>query len=126
MKARSTASAGSIASLAMLIGASSWAAIDLPDTKEGMIAPGREHRTAWDLYKAFEAQAENGGRAPNPMPDWTGVYTRGGIIFNFDPDQGRNRLPTAKLTPEFQKRLEEKLDRIARDVEYDPLSECAP
>jgi hypothetical protein len=32
------------------------------------------------------------------MPDWTGVYTRGGIIFNFDPDQGRGP-PTAKLTP---------------------------
>ena len=114
------------AAAASICAASAWAGIDLPQTKEEMIELGREHRTAWDLYKAFEAQADNGGRAPNPLPDWTGVYTRGGIIFNFDPDQGRNRLPTAKLTPEFAKRLTDKLDRIERGIEYDALSECAP
>ena len=107
-------------------GAPSWAAIELPSNKEGMIALGREHRTAWDLYKAFEGQAANGGRAPNPLPDWTGVYSRGGNIFNFDADQGRNPMPTAKLTPEFEKRLTDKLDRIARGIEFDALSECAP
>ncbi len=102
------------------------AAIALPAAKEQLIELGRKHRTAWDLYKAFEGQAENGGRAPATMPDWSGVYTRGGVIFNFDPDQGTNRLPTAKLTPEFQKRLTDKLDRIARDIEFDALSDCAP
>ena len=48
------------------------------------------------------------------------------MLFDFDPDQGRNRLPTAKLTPEYEKRLLDKLDRIERGVEFDPLSNCAP
>jgi hypothetical protein len=34
--------------------------------------------------------------------------------------------PTAKLTPEYQKRLDEKLDRVKRGVEFDPLSNCEP
>jgi hypothetical protein len=102
------------------------AAIELPTDKQQLSALGRQHRTAWDLYKAFEAQAENRGRAPARMPDWSGVYTRGGVIFNFDPDQGFNAKPTARLTPEFQRRLDEKLERIAKDIEFDPLSECDP
>ena len=35
-------------------------------------------------------------------------------------------MPTAKLTPEYEKRLLDKLDRIERGVEFDPLSNCAP
>jgi hypothetical protein len=103
------------------------AAIELPEDKEALIALGREHRTAWDLYKAFEEQAGGGQRLSwNELPDWSGIYSRGGIIFNFDPDQGRNRMPTAKLTPEYERRLVEKLDRIERGIEFDELSNCAP
>ena len=107
--------------------ASALAAIRLPATKAEMIELGRQHRTAWDLYKAFEQQA-NGGKklSAAELPDWSGVYTRGGAIFNFDPDQGRDRLPTAKLTPEYEKRLLDKLDRIERGIEFDALSNCAP
>jgi hypothetical protein len=104
-----------------------YAAIDLPQDKAQLTALGRQHRTAWDLYKAFEQQASGGQRLrAEQLPDWSGVYSRGGAIFNFDPDQGRSRLPTAMLTPEYEKRLLDKLDRIARDIEFDNLSNCAP
>jgi hypothetical protein len=105
----------------------SFAAIKLPADKAGLIELGRQHRTAFELYKAFAAEA-NGGRrlSPAALPDWTGVYSRQGILFNFDQDQGRERLATAKLTPEYQKRLVDKLDRIASGIEFDNLSNCAP
>jgi hypothetical protein len=103
------------------------AAIKLPATKAEMTELGRQHRTAWDLYKAFEQQAGGGKKlTASELPDWSGIYTRGGAIFNFDPDQGRERLPTAKLTPEYEKRLLDKLDRIQRGIEFDELSNCAP
>jgi hypothetical protein len=103
------------------------AAIELPTDKEALIALGREHRTAWDLYKAFEAQAGGGQRLTwTNLPDWSGIYTRNGIIFNFDPDQGTDRMPTAKLTPEYERRLIEKLERIDQGIEFDELSNCAP
>ena len=88
--------------LGTLPAAASFAAIELPTEKAALIALGEQHRTAWDLYKAFEAQA-NGGQRLNParLPDWTGIYSRSGVLFNWDQDQGRNRMPTAKLTPEY-------------------------
>ena len=99
----------------------------LPADKEGMIELGRQHATAWDLYQYFLAEADGGDRpGAADMPDWSGVYSRGGIIFNFDPDQGTSPEPTAKLTPEYERLLAEKLDRLARGIEFDPLSECAP
>ena len=105
----------------------SSAAIQLPATKAELTALGREHRTAWDLYKALEKQANGGQRLRgDQLPDWTGIYSRNAIIFDFDPDQGTNRLPTAKLTPEYEKKLLDKLDRIERGIEFDPLSNCAP
>jgi hypothetical protein len=60
------------------------------------------------------------------LPDWTGVYSRSGVLFNWDQDQGRNRMPTAKLTPEYEKRLVTKLDNIEKSIEFDNLSNCAP
>src|SRR5262245_23082555 len=111
----------------MLTAASALAAIELPADKAALIALGKEHRTAWDLYKAFETQAKGGQRLnPARLPDWTGVYSRSGVLFNWDQDQGRNRMPTAKLTPEYEKRLVTKLDNIAKGIEFDNLSNCAP
>ena len=63
---------------------------------------------------------------PARLPDWTGVYSRSGILFNWDQDQGRNRMPTAKLTPEYERRLVTKLDNIEKGIEFDNLSNCAP
>jgi hypothetical protein len=92
-----------------------------------MTALGRNHRTAWDLYKDFEKQANGGQRLTGQqLPDWSGTYTRDPLSLNFDPDQGFGGLPTAKLTPEYDKRLRDKLDRIKNHIEFDPLSNCAP
>jgi hypothetical protein len=116
-----------VAVLGVSAAAASFAAIQLPTDKAGLIALGVQHKTSWDLYKALERQA-NGGQRLNParLPDWTGVYTRSGVLFNWDQDQGRNRMPTAKLTPEYERRLVTKLDNIEKGVEFDNLSNCAP
>jgi hypothetical protein len=117
-----------LAGLCTALPVSVRAAIKLPATKAEMAELGRQHRTAWDLYKAFRDEAKGGKElAANELPDWSGVYTRAvPVLFDFDPDQGRERLPTAKLTPEFEKRLLDKLDRIDRGIEFDNLSNCAP
>jgi hypothetical protein len=96
--------------------------------KQAKIDLGIEHKTAWGLYQHFLAEA-NGGRELTwqAVPDWSGVWTRAGDIFFFDQDQGAmNALPTAKLTPEYEKMLVDKLDRIDRGIEFDPLSAGEP
>ncbi len=68
-------SAGQLANVAVaLLGVgttvASFAAIQLPADKPALIALGVQHKTAWDLYKAFQQQA-NGGQRLNParLPD---------------------------------------------------------
>jgi hypothetical protein len=90
-----------------------------------MIALGIEHKTAAALYDYFKKEANNGvPLTPRTIPDWTGVWTRGAFL-NWDPDQGSGP-PTAKLTAAHARLLREKLDRISRGVEFDPLSNCEP
>ena len=116
-----------VAALGTLTAAASFAAIELPTDKAALIALGEKHRTAWDLYKDFEQKAKGGQRLnPARLPDWTGIYSRSGVLFNWDQDQGRNRMPTAKLTPEYERRLVTKLDNIQKGIEFDNLSNCAP
>src|SRR5688572_8812388 len=81
------------ATLGIFAAGAAFAAIELPTDKAALIALGKEHRTAEDLYKAFQTAA-NGGQRLNParLPDWTGVYSRSGVLFNWDQDQGRNRM----------------------------------
>jgi hypothetical protein len=87
------------ATLGILMAGAALAAIQLPTDKAALIELGKEHRTAWDLYKAFEAQASGGQRLNAArLPDWTGVYSRSGILFNWDQDQGRNRPGCAMAT----------------------------
>jgi hypothetical protein len=96
-------------------------------TKERMMALGKQHKTAADLYDALKKQAGGGKRlAYTSLPDWTGVYTRsrGGIAY--DPDQKPGAPSTARLTPEFQKRLEKRIDDANRGIEWDPISTCSP
>ena len=103
------------------------AAVSLPATKAEMTALGRTHRTAWDLYKDFQGQANGGQRLKGEqLPDWSGTYTRDPPGLYFDIDQGRNPAPPAKLTPEYDKRFHDKLDRVKNKIEFDPLSNCAP
>jgi hypothetical protein len=96
--------------------------------KQARIDLGKQHETAWDLYQHFLTEAGGGEELTwETVPDWSGVWTLDGNIFLFDQDQGSmNALPTAKLTPEYEKRLLDKLDRIDRGIEYDPLSAGEP
>jgi len=89
---------------------------------------GLRHKTAWDLYQAFRQEASGGQRLTlNEAPDWTGLWvwnsTRG---FLFDPDTPQGVMTTAKLTPEYQRKLDDELARIDKGIEYDPISSCAP
>jgi hypothetical protein len=96
--------------------------------KARMTALGVEHRTAHALYEHLKTQA-NGGQALTwaKVPDWTGIWTREASPFFWDPDQASpTALPTAKLTPEHERLLRAKLDKVSRGIEFDPLSNCEP
>ena len=96
--------------------------------KQAMIDLGIEHGTARGLYDHFRGEADGDGTlAWEDVPDWSGVWTRETFVFFWDGDQGTmDTLPTARLTPEYERRLIEKLDRIAQGIEYDPLSAGEP
>lgn len=89
---------------------------------------GLQHETARDLYQFLRQEADGGtGLSWDDMPDWTGLWTweaRGG--FKFDPETPPDVLTTAPLRPEFERRLEEEIERVQNGVEYDPISSCAP
>jgi hypothetical protein len=96
--------------------------------KQRMTALGIEHKTARALYEHFKQDA-NDDQALTwaKVPDWTGIWTREASPFFWDPDQGSpTALPTAKLTPEHERLLRDKLDKIGRGIEFDPLSNCEP
>jgi len=96
--------------------------------KQRMIDLGIEHGTARALYDHFKQEA-SGGKPLTwaKVPDWTGIWTREAQPFFWDPDQtSMTALPTAKLTPEHERLLREKLDKVAKGIEFDPLSNCEP
>ena len=96
--------------------------------KQRMTALAVEHKTARALYEHFKKEASN-GRALiwTSVPDWTGIWTREASPLFWDPDQGSpTALPTAKLTPEHERLLRDKLDKVNRGIEFDPLSNCEP
>ena len=97
-------------------------------TKEQNAALGRQHKTAWDLYQALKAEAKGGQTlAAATMPDWSGVYSRPADKgFTFDPDTPPGVLTTAKLTSEYQAKLEKRVADVKRGIEWDPISTCAP
>ena len=98
----------------------------VPADRDGKIALGREHESAWDLYQTLLERA--GGGTPlsrGDMPDWTGLWTRVGNPF-FDPEQDFSELTTANLTPEARAELEQRRARSAQGIEYDPISDCSP
>src|SRR5262249_49802129 len=91
-----------VMALATYVPTAARAALNLPASKAEMAALGRTHRTAWDLYKDFEKQANGGQRLKgDQLPDWSGTYTRDPPGLYFDIDQGRNPAPPAKLTPGY-------------------------
>jgi hypothetical protein len=97
-------------------------------TKEQQAELGRQHKTAWDLYQALKAEAKGGQTlTASTVPDWSGVYSRPADKgFTFDPDLPAGVLTTAKLTPEFQAKLEKRVADVKRGIEWDPISTCAP
>lgn len=93
--------------------------------KEEMRELGRQHGSAWLLYQGLKEAAGGGERLSwDELPNWSGLYTktRGGL--KFDPDQLDGGLPTAKLTPKYEKILMATIEKRARNIEYDPLSQC--
>jgi hypothetical protein len=111
--------------MALLIG--TMDAQDAGDTRERMADLGRRHRTAWDLYQALKRDANGGRRLKiTTVPDWSGVYTRARGGITYDPDQPQGGPPTAKLTPEYQKRLLQRIEMADKGVEWDPISTCSP
>jgi hypothetical protein len=102
----------------------------IPDrTKEQNIELGRQHKTAFELYQALREEAKGGQPLTwTTLPDWSGIYSRplNANLFAFDPDQPKDGLPTAKLTPEFQAKLMKRIEEVKRGIEWDPISTCAP
>jgi hypothetical protein len=100
---------------------------DPAQRKARMTELGLQHKTAADLYRALEQEADGGRRLNwNSMPDWSGVYTRARGGITFDPDQRPGTPPTAKLTPEYQGRLLKRIELANQGIEWDPISTCAP
>jgi hypothetical protein len=97
-------------------------------TREQNIELGRQHKTAEDLYNALKQEAKGGKKLEwNRLPDWSGVYSRPlDKGFAFDIDQPKDVPTSAKLTPEFQAKLTKRLDDLKKDIEWDPISTCAP
>ncbi len=94
--------------------------------KQAMIELGLQNETAWDLFQTLRSQAEGDGRIGwNEVPDWQGLYMRQ-FNLRFDVDQTPDQLTTAKLTPEYEARLIEKIRLANQGIEYDPISDCRP
>ncbi len=97
------------------------------DDRNAMMQLGKKHPNAVSLFNALREDARRRHTlSPATVPSWLGLYTRAGFILNFDSDQAPTARASAKLTPEFEKRYNEKLALLASGVEYDPLSSCAP
>jgi hypothetical protein len=127
-RAASSAILAVSAAVAFVAGAQQSAPSAPSAEKQRMTQLGIEQKTAAALYAYFKQRA-NGGQSLTwkSVPDWTGIWTREASPFFWDPDQTSvTALPTAKLTPPFEKELREKLDRVNRGIEFDPLSNCEP
>ena len=91
-------------------------------------ALGKRYRSAEALYDALREKAGGGDTLTRAAaPDWSGVWSRPiEHIGFFDSTQDKSQPPTAKLTPEYQAKLDEKRAKIAQGLEYDPLGRCDP
>ncbi len=91
-------------------------------------APAQEYRNSTEHFEALKRAAKGGTKLTfDKLPDWTGVWTRapgGGL--KFDPAQPSLAQTTAQLTPEFARKHKEKLERVAKGIEWDPISNCIP
>jgi hypothetical protein len=98
----------------------------VPVERDGKVALGREHDSAWALYQTLLARADGGQPlSPSDMPDWSGLWTRTGRPF-FDPEQNFDQITTANLTPEALAEITRRRELSAQGIEYDPISDCGP
>jgi len=91
-------------------------------------ALAQEYRNSTEHFEALKRQHKGGTKmTADRLPDWTGIWTRApGIGLKFDPAQPSLQQTTAQLTPEFAQRHKEKLERVAKGIEWDPISSCIP
>lgn len=97
--------------------------------RDAMVALGKQHATAEALYAHLKEQA-NGGTplAWQALPDWSGVYSMdfGQSGLAYDTSQRPGQLPPARLIPEQQAILEERVKQAGQGIEFDPLGRCEP
>jgi len=91
-------------------------------------APAQEYRNSTEHFEALKRAAQGSTKLTwDKLPDWTGVWTRApGIGLKFDPAQPSLQQTTAQLAPEFARKHKEKLERVAKGIEWDPISNCIP
>ncbi|MGZ3274994.1 MAG: hypothetical protein ACXU82_17210 [Caulobacteraceae bacterium] len=85
-----------------------------------------EFQNSWKAFNAMKAKAKP---RKGPMPDWSGIWTRGAGGLKFDPAQPGSPADgkiTAVLTPEADAKYRKKLAEVAKGVEWDQLSYCLP
>ena len=92
------------------------------------VASAQDYRTSSEHFEALKHAAKGSTTITwDRLPDWTGIWTRVATpLFKFDPAQPSVQQTTARLTPEFARRHAEKLERAAKGVEWDPISNCIP
>ena len=91
-----------------------------------MLDMGIKHRTAVELYQAFQTEAHGGKQSPpyDQLPDWSGLWTAARGNSFFDPGPG-GIMP--KLKPAAAAVLQKGAELAAKGIEYDEnLSQCGP
>ena len=97
--------------------------IDPAERKQAMIELALEHPSAAALYEALRERAGGGQRLSwNALPDWSGIWSRSGGIA-FEPGVPQEQLPSAKLTPEYQQGLLDKIEARREGREYNEVFE---
>jgi hypothetical protein len=95
--------------------------------RERNVALGKRYATASELYAALRKDAGGASARTGELPNWRGLWSRPiEHIGLFDSTQDRSQPPTAKLTPEYQALLDDKLEKIKEGNEYDRLGRCDP
>jgi hypothetical protein len=96
--------------------------------RQAKIALGKQYRSAEALYEVLLKKARGGDTLTRATaPDWSGIWSRPiEHVGFFDSTQDKSQPPTAKLTPEYQAKVDEKRAKIGQGLEYDPLGRCDP
>ncbi len=80
------------------------------------------YKTAADHFAALKAKARP---AASPLPDWNGVWLNA-EPYQFDPGHRFGTPTTAPLKPAAMARHDKVLADLAKDIQWDVLSECLP